>query len=326
MGFSFSPVERAGARGGMIRGMSWQRFVDTALDRSLLGYTRVGCAVRRAWWPADAPAGALAGKVVVVTGAKAGLGFAAALGLARLGASLRLVVRGDGGRARELVRRAVPGADVTVDRCDVSLLAEVRDLAAGLGRVDVLVHNAGVMPPVRTETAEGNEVMLATHVLGPHLLTSLLRDRLPVGARVIWVASGGMYAQPLVVDDLQYGRGEYRPTTGYARTKRMQVVLARLWSQRLDGVAVHSTHPGWANTGGVATSLPRFHAVTRPLLRSPERGADTIVWLAAAKEPGWSTGLLWHDREVRPLHYLRSTYERSQRPGSLWDEVERLTR
>lgn len=304
------------------------RAADTVLDRTLLGYGNIGYLLRRTWWPEDPAPDALAGKVAVVTGAKAGLGKATAIGLAKLGATVRIAIRGDGDAARAEIERAVPGSRIIADHCDVSLISSVRDYAKNLdGEVDVLVHNAGVMPAERTETAEGNELMLATHVLGPHLLTASLRPKLADGARVIWVSSGGMYGQPLRADDLQYRRDEYKPAAGYARTKRMQVVLAELWADRLDGsgVTVHSAHPGWADTPGVATSLPTFRKLTGPLLRNPEQGADTFVWLAAAEEPGRYNGMFWHDRVQRPTHYLGKTRETAAQRQELWQACERLT-
>jgi hypothetical protein len=82
----------------------------------------------------------------------------------------------------------------------------------------------------------------------------------------------------------------------------MQAVLAQRWAEQLrdGGVAVHAAHPGWANTPGIRLGLPKFRALTQPLLRTPDQGADTLVWVAAAGLPGESTGRLWHDRAQRP--------------------------
>ena len=248
---------------------------------------------------------AVDGKVVIVTGAKAGLGRAIADGLARLGAEVHVVVRGDA---------ALPG--FVVHRRDVSLLADVRAFAdAWEGPLHAIVHNAGVMPPERGETAEGHELALATHVLGPHLLTRLLPAE-----RSIWVSSGGMYGQKLVTDDLEYLKSAYKPVTAYARTKRMQVVLAGEWARR--GKHVSSAHPGWVDTPGVADSLPLFKTLTRPILRTPEQGADTFVWLAGAAV---APGRFWHDRVARPEHYTRRTRESPQDRRVLWDAVEALS-
>ena len=307
--------------------------LDTALDRALIGYSRLGYLVRQSFWPADPAPDALRGTVAVVTGANSGLGKATTAGLARLGASVRMIVRRpEAGRAaRADILAAVPGADLAVEECDVSSLAAVRRYAEGFdGPLHLLVHNAGVMPPHRTLSADGHELSLATHVLGPHLLTELLRPALAAGApsRVIWVTSGGMYAHKLRARDLEYEQGPYRPAVGYARTKRMQAVLAQCWAEQLrgDGVVVHAVHPGWADTPGVTRGLPTFRRLTRPLLRTPEQGADTIVWAAAAGLPGESTGRLWHDRAQRPWHYTRRTRESVAERKALWDACRRLTR
>ena len=290
------------------------RAIDTALDRSVvLGYTSIGPAVRRrlATWPDDPATDALTGEDVVVTGASSGLGIATAAGLARLGARVHLVVRNldKGEQARAELSRQVPGADLELWRRDVSDLDDVRRFAGEL-RTEVtslaaLVHNAGAMPPQRTESAQGHEMTMALHVLGPLVMTEELIE--PLGAasgRVVMVTSGGMYTVRLPAHDPEYLRGEYKPATAYARSKRVQVellpILAERWGER--GVQVYATHPGWADTPGVVDSLPGFHKVTGPVLRDAEGGADTTIWVCAA-EPTPESGRLWHDRRPRPVHY-----------------------
>jgi NAD(P)-dependent dehydrogenase (short-subunit alcohol dehydrogenase family) len=303
--------------------------LDTVLDRAVVpGYTTIGYALRSQGWPADDPRpGSLRDRRVLVTGAGSGLGKQAALNLARLGAAVHLLVRNEekGRAALDEVAAAVPTAELALEVCDVSSLASVRDFATGFAerhdRLDVLVHNAGVLPPERQESADGHEVTLATHVLGPLLMTELLRPLLAEArGRVVLVSSGGMYAQRLPAHDLEYTRGRYSGTTAYARSKRVQVELAPLMQARWagDGITLHAMHPGWAATPGVTTSLPLFAKVVGPLLRDARQGADTVVWLAATS-PVPEGGRFWQDRAPRPVHYLPST-----RPGA--GDVQRVWR
>jgi NAD(P)-dependent dehydrogenase (short-subunit alcohol dehydrogenase family) len=308
--------------------------VDTLMDRTVApGFTRIGPAVRSRLpgWPADPAPDALAGRTAAVTGATSGLGLATAEGFVRLGAAVHLVVRDEekGARVRQQLEAAVPGAQVTVDRCDVSDLEDVRRFAAevDLDRLDVLVHNAGSMSATRTESPQGHELSMSLHVLGPVLMTELLRPVLTGhDARVIFVTSGGMYGQALRADDPEYLRGEYSPTTSYARSKRAQVellpVLAEHWSS--DRIGVHATHPGWADTPGVVESLPKFHRLTGPLLRDAAGGADTTVWLAATT-PQPRSGELWHDRRSRPTHLLRRTRTSDTERDTMWAWVREQT-
>jgi len=272
---------------------------------------------------------------VLVTGASSGLGLATAEGFARLGATVWLLARSSerGQTARARIAERTGNDDVHVGVCDLSELASVRRFAAHFAdqesRLDVLVNNAGVLTPQRALSPDGIELTLATNVIGPFLLTNLLIGTLEksVPARVINVSSGGMYTQKLRVDDLQNEHGRFDGPTVYARTKRAQVILTGLWAKRLagTGVVVHAMHPGWADTPGVRSSLPRFYTATRPLLRTPAQGADTIVWLGAAAEPGHSTGRFWHDRRQRPTHLLPWTRETRGEREALWAQCVKLS-
>ena len=313
--------------------------VDTVLDRSVvLGYGSTGFEVRRRLpgWPADPPR--MDGKVVLVTGAASGIGLAAAAGFARLGASVRALARNDE-RARQAVRliRDRVGSVRTVDvrpvACDVSSLAALRAFAGRFGqheeRLDVLVNNAGVMPGERTRTVDGVELTFATHVLAPWILmdelTPLLRDAAP--SRVINVTSGGQYDQKIPGGDIESDRAKYGPKRIYARTKREELVLTEQWAQRLagTGVHVHAMHPGWADTAGVRNWMPAFRALTRPIIRTSEQGADTIVWLGGAPEAVETTGLFWHDRRPRPVTYLIGAgADDDATRRELWDHVAAL--
>jgi dehydrogenase/reductase SDR family member 12 len=298
--------------------------LDRALDLTVVpGYSRLGYSVRSRWWEALPK---MDGRVALVSGATSGIGLAAATAFAGLGARVHLLARNAerGERAR-----AQAGAERVWD-CDVSSLRSVREFVRRFrqeqGELHVLVNNAGVLAQERSLSVDGYELALATNVLGPFLLTGLLAPALEQDApsTIVNVSSGGMYTASLVTDDLQTERHTYDGAAVYARHKRAQVVLSEMWAERLNprGVGVHSMHPGWVDTPGLEQSLPRFYKLMRRALRSPEQGADTIVWLAATQRPG---GGFWHDREQRPTHVLRRTRETDEERRRLWTECVRLT-
>ena len=312
------------------------KLLDQALDWTVLpGYTKLGFYAREHLWD-DPPPPAAAGEwSVVVTGSSGGIGAAAAERFAALGANVHMLVRNreKGERAAAEISARTGSDRVYVEICDVSSLASVREFAsrfaAGDAGLHALVNNAGAMPPERTRTDEGFELTFATNVLGPFLLTGLLLPVLRRGtdSRVINVSSGGMYTQRLNAGDLQLERRDYDPQAFYAHTKRCEVILTELWAERLrgSGVSVHSMHPGWADTPGVKTSLPRFRRVMGPLLRNADQAADTIVWLATAEEPAGHPGGFWHDRAPRPTHRVPWTREQEADRARLWDECVRLS-
>lgn len=286
--------------------------LDTALDRSLvLGYTALGPALRRRLptWPADPAPDALAGREVIVTGASSGLGLATAAALVRLGAHVHCVVR-DPAKLARFAAQIGPSESLTAWRCDLAELGSVREFAAAFlaagHRLTGIVHNAGLMPATLTRDVRGRELSMVVHVLAPVLLTDLLTPALEPAARVVLVTSGGMYAQELRLDDLPYDETPYRPSVAYARSKRAQVELLGPLQERWPKLRVYATHPGWAASPGLDTSLPTFATLLRPLLRTPAWGGDTTVWLVGTAEPPPGGGL-WHDRRERPTSYVRAT-------------------
>lgn len=292
--------------------------LDELLDRSVaLGYSRIGPAVRRRarGWPADPPPGALRDRHVVVTGASSGLGAAAARAVLDLGGHLHAVVRDVDKMAGVVAGWGLSPEEaerVTVWRCDLADLDSVNacasELFTALPALHGIIHNAGALPAQRQETAQGVELTMGLHVISPVVLTEALVPLLAPGSQVVFVTSGGMYAQALPVDDPDYEVGDYSGVIAYARSKRAQVellpVLQRRWNAAA-GVEVQAMHPGWARSPGLDTSLPRFARVMGPILRSPEDGADTAVWLVA--QPGLGGGRLWHDRRPRRTHLASAT-------------------
>jgi NAD(P)-dependent dehydrogenase (short-subunit alcohol dehydrogenase family) len=195
-------------------------------------------------------------------------------------------------------------------------------------RLDVLVDNAGAIYPQRRMTDDGLEATFATMVAGPFVLIDGLLPLLEASGdgRVISVVSGGMYLQSLPLHDLQYEHGDYDGTRAYARAKRASTALAREWARRYRGrVRFYSMHPGWADTPGLAESLPGFYDRMGPLLRTPAEGADTITWLATEQALDRPDGRLYLDRRARPFDRLHSTRLSASERRRLWDEVVRLT-
>ena len=311
--------------------------IDWLMDRTIVpGFSSIGYRVRGLAGSSTDPAGQLRDRDVVVTGANSGIGAAAAEQFATLGARVHMVVRnldrGEDARAR--ISERTGSDELHLHRCDISSLSSVRDLAGSLRAevdgIDALVHNAGVMTAQRSRSDDGNELTLATHVLGPLLMTELLAPLLAAreSARVVFVTSGGMYAERLDVEDLELTRREFNGTSFYAHAKRIQVILAGQLDVRLDplGISVHSMHPGWVDTPGVVDSLPTFHRLTGPILRSPAEGADTIVWLTAADRPALpgEGGQLWMDRAPRPAHRVPWTRESATERGRLWARLSEM--
>jgi NAD(P)-dependent dehydrogenase (short-subunit alcohol dehydrogenase family) len=307
-----------------------RRLRNAILDASILySFDRSGFARHaRSFDPSELDVD-LSGRVCLVTGASSGIGLATAAELAHCGARVHLLCRSRerGASAQGAIVAAAGDASVVVDVVDLSDLESIRTFVDRLAEehVDVLVHNAGVLPAERNVTRDGLELTFATHVAGPFFLTHLLQPRLSAGARVVFVSSGGMYTQRLSLDDLDWTRREYDGVVAYAQTKRMQVILAELLAERDTGnVVFHSMHPGWADTEAVRTSLPRFWRLLRHRLRTPAEGADTVVWLAIATRPGGESGLFWFDRAPQTTHLLPFTRESAEERERLWDVCRRL--
>jgi NAD(P)-dependent dehydrogenase (short-subunit alcohol dehydrogenase family) len=120
--------------------------------------------------------------------------------------------------------------------------------------------------------------------------------------------------------------GEYDGVRVYVRTKRMQVVLADAWAARMSAtdVRVESMHPGWAETPGVAESLPTFQKLIGPLLRDATDGGDTAVWLVATR-PGSTPPHFWHDRAQRPTTFGWQRPEDAATVARFLDQVSTMT-
>ena len=273
----------------------------------------------------------------MITGTSSGLGYASALELAQRGCELTLVMRNPA-RAKQVRKELIEktgNRKISIEIADLNLLADVdaladRLLAAGKP-IDVLINNAGALFDSLQTTDEGLERSVALLLLSPYRLTLALKPLLlsaKAGARVINVVSGGMYSQRLSMKNLVATEPDsFSGATAYARAKRALMIVTQRWAKdwKSEGIVVNAMHPGWADTPGVETSLPRFHSLTRFALRSPAEGADTIVWLAAATEAGTVSGELFLDRQPQPLHLMNSTRETDQSRRELFQYLEDYT-
>jgi NAD(P)-dependent dehydrogenase (short-subunit alcohol dehydrogenase family) len=221
----------------------------------------------------------------------------------------------------------------------VADLGSLRSVADAVGairateeRLDVVVDNAGAMFPDRLESADGIEATLAVLAVGPFALVSGLLDllRRTPGSRVIGMSSGGMYTQPVVLDDLNWERRPFSGPRAYAMAKRVQVTLGREWARRIPAAEVTfvTMHPGWADTPGLEASLPGFRSLIGGLLRTPDEGIDSLVWLATAQaaEAAALSGSFIHDRRRRPFDRLPGTRLDRSRRRQVWDAMVRLAR
>ena len=291
------------------------RAADATLEFTVVGsFTRAGPAIRRRLDHWEDPV-ARPGRTVMITGATSGLGRAAAIELGRLGMTVVLVGR-DQVRLDDVAARVRAAGGIALpEAADLSDLEETADLARRVqGEVeclDVLIHNAGALLATHTLGPDGHEVTVTVHLLSPHLLTTRLRPHLEAADRgkVLTMTSGGMYSEAFDLDRLEMNASSFRGSVAYARAKRAQVVwtIALQSTESPQGLAFSLVHPGWAATPCVEHSLPTFSRILGPALRSPDEGADTLVWLAAS-EPGVPMGgQLWLDRQPRSIFRIPRT-------------------
>jgi dehydrogenase/reductase SDR family protein 12 len=309
-----------------------------------VSYGRAGFERAARGFSAADDAASLDGAHVIVTGANRGLGLAMARALGARAATVHLVVRdaAAGAAAREAVVAAgARAAEVHV--CDVGDAAAVRAFAARFEAralpLAALVLNAGFIAKAHALSRDGLEPSWAAAVLQSYLLVALLAPSLAraaaahpartPAARVVHVSSGGGLTVGVDAADAQgaarAARGAFDGALQYAHAKRAQMALARAWARRLPrGVGSYAMHPGWADTDGVRTSLPDFHAARAGTLRTAEQGADTAVWLAAAPAlPEGVNGALFFDRAVAREHFPLAGTRGPRDEEAAWELAER---
>ncbi len=277
-------------------------------------------------------------RVAVITGASSGIGREAAKAMAAAGWRIIAVGRDPerSAAAEQDIRASSSGAAVDMIRADLSLMADAaraaQEIASLTDRVDVLLNNAGCMASEKVITAEGLEQNFAGNHLGPFLLTTRLLPLLrraaadaPAGSvRIINTSSDASeMIDSLPWDDLQ-ALENYSPGAAYCHSKLANVLFARGLAERLaeDGIVAHAMHPGTVDSNFISHTDERTQAYISTLdAISPEAGADTLIWLATAEEPGRTSGGYFYLRAPRtpnPMIDDKAAIDR------LWRESEQL--
>jgi len=254
----------------------------------------------------------MSGKTVLITGGTGGIGRAAAVALASLGARVGITGR-DRARAEDSAARIRADSGnraVDVFVADMSSQAEVRRLADAVlreyPRLDVLLNNVGGFWAHRHLTTDGLEHTFALNHLAPFLLTSLLLERLKTSApaRVVTVSSNAQSMGRIDFADLM-GDRTYSGQQAYNQSKLANVMFTYELAKRLEGTGVTATvlHPGVTSTSFGAEDTARgwgaLIAVMRPFMKTPEQGAETSVYLASSPEAEGLTGKYFSDRGPR---------------------------
>ncbi|MGA2214687.1 MAG: SDR family oxidoreductase [Bryobacteraceae bacterium] len=273
------------------------------------------------------------GKVIVISGGTSGIGQVAAERLAAQGARIVLIARsqsrGEATLAR--LRQLAPGVPHSIHYAELSSLAELtrvgKEIAAAEPRVDVLINNAGAVFSQRQLSPDGLEMTFATNHLSYHVLTHFLRERLIASApsRIVNTSSHAHYRGALDFDNIQYEHG-YKSFAAYCRSKLCNVLFTRALARRLagTGVTANSLHPGFVNTrfGDQGTG---FSAAAFRLLKifaiTPEKGAETIVYLASSDDVAKTTGLYFY--KCKPVEPSKLAQD-SAVAERLWEYTDRL--
>jgi retinol dehydrogenase-14 len=240
--------------------------------------------------------GGMDGKVCLITGATSGIGRATAMGLASMGASVVMVGRDRdrGEAALAEIKEGSGNTSVDLMLADLSSQEEIRRLADEFkqahSRLDVLINNAGVFRSKRITTAEGIEMTFAVNHLAYFLLTYLLLDVLKASApsRIVNVASGDHSNGTIDFEDLQGEKG-YKGAKAYSQSKLATVLFTYELARRLEGTGISANclHPGVVGTdlgSGVSGVFGLMVRALKPLMKSPEQGAETSIYLASSLE------------------------------------------
>lgn len=273
-------------------------------------------------------------KVVLITGASAGMGKATAAELARQGFHVVILVRNKerGQKALEAIKKESRNDAVDLMFCDLGNMASIRrfvsDFKGKYDRLNVMINNAGVILPRRHETSDGFEMQFGVNHLGHFLLTNLLLEIIKnsAPARIINVSSGAHKAGKIHFEDLQLKKG-YNLVTAYAQSKLANILFTYELAERLKdtGVTVNTLHPGAVATQmGINRETGFGTLITgllKPYFKTPLEGASTAIYLATSEETKDVTGKYFINKKAVPSSKLSYDKVLTKR---LWEVSERL--
>lgn len=274
-------------------------------------------------------------KTIIVSGATSGIGRPTALELARQGAIVVLAVRNEE-KAKETVASIQQQAGhnrIDYLLVDFASQEQIRSMAAEFlnryDRLDVLINNHGTVNIRRRETEDGLEKTFAVNHLGYFLLTSLLLDRIQASApaRIINVSSAAHWGAKLEFDNLQLRRG-YAWGKAYGRSKLANILFTIELADRLQGTGVtaNALHPGWVATSLGADNIPIIGGLVKAIInltaKSPEKGAETSIYLATSPEVSEVSGKYFVNCQPARTSAAAQDKETARR---LWRVSEELT-
>lgn len=271
------------------------------------------------------------GKICIVTGANSGIGFETAKALAKMGARVGLVCRTmeKSEDAKSAILRTVPNALIDAFAADLSSQAEIRrvadDIKAAYPKIDVLINNAGLIENERKLSPDGIEMTFAVNHLAYFLLTHLLLEKIKAAApsRIINVSSAAHFGATINFEDLQ-GEKSYSGWRAYSQSKLANVLFTYELARRLagTGVTVNCLHPGVIGTK-LFRNLGLFNTLAGIFLASPEKGAETSVYLASSPEVEGITGKYFDNKRAVPSSQASYNVADAKR---LWEISAALTK
>jgi dehydrogenase/reductase SDR family protein 12 len=241
------------------------------------------------------------GSNALITGGTSGIGLAASKELSKQGVKITIT-----GRNLEKGNKAsAQDKNIDFNQLDMSCWEEIPSFVNTLSSLDYIVLNAGGMPAKFNQNKQGIESQFASQLFGHYYLIKELqkKNKLNIGAKIVWVTSGGMYLSKLNLEDITKIPTSYDKVSAYANVKRAQVTLLPFLKNEFPDQTITAMHPGWVETPGVSEAIPKFNEKMEGKLRTPLQGADTILWLLGTKRK-IESGILYFDRRKVASHFF----------------------